>query len=186
MCSTSSSTRSALIEIAAAEPAPAEVDHLGAGIDHVAGRPNAGHVRASRGIDPREAGVVVVASQPGQQAITERDVLGSDEHSGSRDDPTVRHLDSREPITVDRQPCDLALDYPDPGGMTHLGLIGGPLVMLSGIAIMLGLTERGGTLQGIATIPEFFWELSLGIYCVVKGFRPSPITADLAPSATAV
>ena len=44
--------------------------------------------------------------------------------------------------------------------------------MLSGIAIMLGLTERGGALQGIATIPEFFWELSLGIYCVVKGFKP--------------
>ncbi|HET6712603.1 MAG TPA: hypothetical protein VFI59_02705 [Actinomycetota bacterium] len=47
--------------------------------------------------------------------------------------------------------------------------------MLSGIAIMLGLFERGDALQGIATIPEFLWELSLGIYCVVKGFRPSPI-----------
>jgi Domain of unknown function (DUF4386) len=31
-------------------------------------------------------------------------------------------------------------------------------------------------LQGIATIPEALWELSLGIYCTVKGFRPeSPI-----------
>ena len=58
-----------------------------------------------------------------------------------------------------------------------LGLIGGPLVMASGIAIMFDVTERGSTLQGIATIPEFFWELSLGIYCVVKGFRPSPILA---------
>lgn len=29
------------------------------------------------------------------------------------------------------------------------------------------------TLQGIATIREFFWELSLGIYCIVKGFKPS-------------
>jgi hypothetical protein len=27
----------------------------------------------------------------------------------------------------------------------------------------------------VATIPEFIWELSLGIYCTVKGFRPSPI-----------
>jgi hypothetical protein len=50
-----------------------------------------------------------------------------------------------------------------PRGMTYLGLVGGPLIMLSGAAIMLGLTERGDTLQGIATIPEFFWELSLGI-----------------------
>ncbi|HEY6566096.1 MAG TPA: DUF4386 domain-containing protein [Actinomycetota bacterium] len=71
-----------------------------------------------------------------------------------------------------------------PRGMTYLGLIGGPLVMLSGIAIMLGLFERGDPLQGLATIPEFFWELSLGIYCVVKGFKPSPILDDLVPATT--
>jgi hypothetical protein len=65
-----------------------------------------------------------------------------------------------------------------PRGMAVLGLIGGPLIMASGIAIMFDVTERGSTLQGIATIPEFFWELSLGIYCIVKGFRPSsPILA---------
>jgi uncharacterized protein DUF4386 len=64
-----------------------------------------------------------------------------------------------------------------PRGMAMLGLIGGPLVMASGIAIMFDVTERGSTLQGIATIPEFLWELSLGIYCIVKGFRPSPILA---------
>jgi hypothetical protein len=32
--------------------------------------------------------------------------------------------------------------------------------------------------QSIATIPEFPWELSLGIYLAVKGFKPSPITTD--------
>jgi hypothetical protein len=63
-----------------------------------------------------------------------------------------------------------------PRGMAMLGLIGGPLVMASGIAIMFDVTERGSSLQGIATIPEIFWELSLGIYCIVKGFKPSPIT----------
>ena len=40
---------------------------------------------------------------------------------------------------------------------------------------MFDVTERGSTFQGIATIPESFWELSLGIYLIVKGFRPSPI-----------
>jgi hypothetical protein len=60
-----------------------------------------------------------------------------------------------------------------PRGMAMLGLIGGPLVMASGIAIMFDVIERGSTLQGIATIPEFVWELSLGIYCIVRGFRPS-------------
>ncbi len=65
-----------------------------------------------------------------------------------------------------------------PRGMAMLGLIGGPLVMASGIAIMFDLIERESVLQGIATIPEFVWELSLGIYCIVKGFRPSPILVD--------
>jgi hypothetical protein len=65
-----------------------------------------------------------------------------------------------------------------PRGMAMLGLIGGPLVMASGIAIMFDVIERESTLQAIATIPEFFWELSLGIYCIVKGFRSSsPILA---------
>ena len=66
-----------------------------------------------------------------------------------------------------------------------LGLIGGPLIILSGIAIMFDWTERGSSLQGIATIPEFFWELSLGIYLLVKGFKPCPITAELESPAAA-
>jgi hypothetical protein len=66
-----------------------------------------------------------------------------------------------------------------PRGMAMLGLIGGPLVMITGIAIMFDAIERGGTLQAIATVPEFFWELSLSIYCIVKGFRlSSPILAS--------
>jgi hypothetical protein len=64
-----------------------------------------------------------------------------------------------------------------PRGMAMLGLIGGPLVALSGIAVMFDVTERGSTLQGIATIPEALWELSFGIYLIVKGFKPSPILA---------
>ena len=26
--------------------------------------------------------------------------------------------------------------------------------------------------------PEFFWELLFGLYLIVKGFRPSPVTAE--------
>ena len=29
-------------------------------------------------------------------------------------------------------------------------------------------------MQSIATIPEFFWELSLGVCLTVSGFLPSP------------
>ncbi|MEA2389870.1 MAG: hypothetical protein QOG41_2643 [Thermoleophilaceae bacterium] len=62
-----------------------------------------------------------------------------------------------------------------PRGMAMLGLVGGPLVCVSGIAVVLDVIGRGSAAQGIATVPEFLWELSLGIYLTVKGFRPSPI-----------
>ncbi|MEY2457960.1 MAG: hypothetical protein QOK06_3118 [Acidimicrobiaceae bacterium] len=60
-----------------------------------------------------------------------------------------------------------------PRKMAWLGLVGGPLIILSGTLVMFGVDHPSGSLQGIATIPEFLWELSLGIYCTVKGFRPS-------------
>ncbi|HVD26459.1 MAG TPA: DUF4386 domain-containing protein [Gaiellaceae bacterium] len=63
-----------------------------------------------------------------------------------------------------------------PRKMAMLGLVGGPLIIVSGTLVMFGIADPGGPLQGIATIPEALWELSLGIYCTVKGFRPeSPI-----------
>jgi Domain of unknown function (DUF4386) len=64
-----------------------------------------------------------------------------------------------------------------PRGMTWLGLIGGPLIILSGTLVLFNVIEPGSSAQAIATIPEFFWELSLGIYLIVKGFKPTPITA---------
>ena len=64
-----------------------------------------------------------------------------------------------------------------PRGMDILGLIGGPLICLSGTAVILGAIEPGSVWQNLARIPEFLWELSLGIYLIVKGFKPSPITA---------
>jgi hypothetical protein len=60
-----------------------------------------------------------------------------------------------------------------PRRMTWLGLVGGPLIILSGTLVLFGVGNKGGTLQAVATIPEFLWELSLGIYCTLKGFRPS-------------
>jgi uncharacterized protein DUF4386 len=60
-----------------------------------------------------------------------------------------------------------------PRKMAWLGLVGGPLIIASGTAVLFGVDHPSGTLQGIATIPEFLWELSLGVYCTVKGFRPS-------------
>jgi hypothetical protein len=64
-----------------------------------------------------------------------------------------------------------------PRGMAMLGLIGGPLIIASGTGVLFDLFEPGSAPQVIATVPEFFWELSLGLYLIIKGFKPSPITA---------
>ena len=55
-----------------------------------------------------------------------------------------------------------------------LGLVGGPLIIVSGTAVMFTGNHPSSTLhslQGIVTIPEFAWELFLGIYCTIWGFR---------------
>ncbi len=57
-----------------------------------------------------------------------------------------------------------------------LGLIGGPLIIITGTAILFTGNDPSHalrSLQGIATIPEFAWELFLGVYCTIWGFRPS-------------
>ena len=62
-----------------------------------------------------------------------------------------------------------------PRGLAMLGMVGGALLLASGIAVLLGVFDKGSAPQAIATAPEFVWELSLGIYLMVKGFKPSPI-----------
>jgi len=64
-----------------------------------------------------------------------------------------------------------------PRPLALLGLIGGPLVSASGIAVLFGLYAQVSVWSGIATVPEFLWETALGIYLIVKGFRPYPIAS---------
>jgi hypothetical protein len=69
-----------------------------------------------------------------------------------------------------------------PRGACWLGFIGGTLLIATGTAILFTGNDPSDalrSLQGIATIPEFLWELFLGVYCTFKGFRPSsPILHD--------
>jgi hypothetical protein len=58
-----------------------------------------------------------------------------------------------------------------PRQMARLGLIGGPLIILTGIGTLFDLWEPGSTAPAITVIPEFLWELSLGVYCAIWGFR---------------
>ncbi|HET9562820.1 MAG TPA: DUF4386 domain-containing protein, partial [Propionibacteriaceae bacterium] len=60
-----------------------------------------------------------------------------------------------------------------------VGLTGAPLLFASDLAVMFGLWEQVSLPAGIATVPIALWEVSLGAYLVVKGFKPSPITAGM-------
>ena len=64
-----------------------------------------------------------------------------------------------------------------PRAMSILGLIGGPALLVAGIAVMFGSIEAGSTPQAIATVPEFLWELSLGVWLLLKGFDRAALSA---------
>lgn len=65
-----------------------------------------------------------------------------------------------------------------------IGLIAAPLFLASATASILGFNEQVSVLSGITTIPIAAWELSLGVWLVIKGFKPSPITAEMQAAGT--
>jgi hypothetical protein len=65
--------------------------------------------------------------------------------------------------------------------MALFGVIGGPLLAASGIAVLLGVIPQGSSLQGLATVPEIIWEAFLGLWLTFKGFRQAPILAAESP-----
>jgi hypothetical protein len=58
-----------------------------------------------------------------------------------------------------------------------LGLIGAPLLLASDLAIFFGLYDRDAVIVAVAALPIAVWEFSLGVYLVVKGFRPAAVAA---------
>jgi NADPH:quinone reductase-like Zn-dependent oxidoreductase len=62
------------------------------------------------------------------------------------------------------------------------------MLCAGGIAALFDVIDPDSALKALAGGPEFVWKLSLGIYPMVKGFKPSPITeeatADTTPPAT--
>ncbi|HMN99950.1 MAG TPA: DUF4386 domain-containing protein [Miltoncostaeaceae bacterium] len=56
-----------------------------------------------------------------------------------------------------------------PRRMAMLGMAGGALLVVAGMGVLSGGIEAGGTVQSLATAPEFVWELFLGVYLTVVG-----------------
>ena len=65
-----------------------------------------------------------------------------------------------------------------------LGLIGGPLLIAAVIATLFGAALLRGRPRRLPVIPVAAWEFSLGMWLVVKGFMPSPITAEMTAAST--
>ncbi len=64
-----------------------------------------------------------------------------------------------------------------PRVLPAMGLIGGPLMISSVIGQLFGINEQVSLWSGVALVPIFLWEFSLGLWLVFKGFRPSAVAA---------
>ncbi|MDX6334344.1 MAG: hypothetical protein QOG05_1684 [Streptosporangiaceae bacterium] len=65
-----------------------------------------------------------------------------------------------------------------------MGLIGAPILVASVITALFR-TDHQITVLALGFLPVAAWEFSLGVWLVVKGFRPCPITTGMAAADTA-
>ena len=59
-----------------------------------------------------------------------------------------------------------------PRWMPWLGLVGGPLLLIGSIGVLFDVWDQTGP-ASLLVAPEFLWELFLGIYAAVWGFKAS-------------
>src|SRR5437588_226175 len=82
--------------------------------------------------------------------------------------------------------CDLLLGFLlyqsrlVPRGLSRIGIVGAPLLLAGYLAVLFGLLGQHAPVAGLSALPVALFEFSLGVWLVVKGFQPSPITAGMA------
>ncbi len=63
-----------------------------------------------------------------------------------------------------------------------VGLVGAPIILISATATISGVWDQVSTPGALCALPTAVWELSLGVYLTVKGFRTTPyLTARIPP-----
>src|SRR6476660_622296 len=62
-----------------------------------------------------------------------------------------------------------------------IGLVGGPLILLSDVATILGVWGQVSTAGFLFALPVAVFEFSVGVYLTVKGFRSAALAALDAP-----
>jgi len=65
-----------------------------------------------------------------------------------------------------------------PRRFAQFGIAGGSLALVTALLVLFGAYDQTSGASFILTLPEAVWELSLGIYLIAKGFKPSPILYD--------
>lgn len=64
-----------------------------------------------------------------------------------------------------------------------LGLIGAPMLVVSSVATLFGVFDQVSSAAFVLALPIATWEFSLGVWMVVKGFKPSAEAPDSVPAA---
>jgi Domain of unknown function (DUF4386) len=65
-----------------------------------------------------------------------------------------------------------------PRRLAQLGLVGGSLALITALLVLFGAYDQTSGASFILTLPEAVWELSLGIYLIARGFKPSALLYD--------
>ncbi|HET8757833.1 MAG TPA: DUF4386 domain-containing protein [Solirubrobacteraceae bacterium] len=59
-----------------------------------------------------------------------------------------------------------------PRRFAQFGMLAGSFALLTAVLVLFGAYEQVSGASALLTLPEAVWELSLGIYLIVRGFRP--------------
>ena len=77
--------------------------------------------------------------------------------------------------------CDLLLGYMlyksrlVPRGLSVIGIVGGPLLVIGYLAVLFGGIDQHGSLAGLSALLVAVFEFSLGVWLIVKGFDPEAV-----------
>ena len=63
-----------------------------------------------------------------------------------------------------------------------IGLVGAPLILLSGTATMFGFWHQVSPPAFFFALPDVVWEFSLGVWLTFKGFKPTALALDTSPA----
>ena len=71
-----------------------------------------------------------------------------------------------------------------PRALSLVGIVGGPVLLVGYIAVIFGLVGQHDAFPVLSALPVFLFELSLGIWLIIKGFNASASAALSAKTET--